>query len=287
MKKIIHVMRMSILVNVMLAIGKILAGWLGSSGALIADGIHSFSDLVTDFCAILGSKMAAKPADKEHPYGHGRLEYMTSLVIGVMILGVGFSVIYGAFSREITIPSVFVILVSFISIVAKLGLSIYLIRKGNEYHSNILTASGKESRTDVVSSFVVLLSSSCMQFTNEIPILKYADLVAMIVVGILIVHVGFGVLKENLSAVLGEREMDREVQNEIEALAQSYEEIYHIESINLIKYGPYYCLDLVIHMDGGLTLICAHKIVDQLENQIQKKYPNIQYLNIHMEPEEK
>lgn len=287
MNKIVNVMKTSIIVNIMLAFGKIIAGILGSSGSLIADGIHSFSDLVTDFCAIIGSKMAQKPADKEHPYGHGRLEYMTSLVIGIMILCVGFSVIYGAFSRDVAIPSSFVILVSFITIVAKLLLSSYLIRKGKEYKSNILTASGTESRTDVISSVVVLLSSIMMQFTVQVPIFKYADLIAMIIVGILIVHVGFGVLKENLSAILGERELDHAIQTEIEALAKNYTEINHMESICLLKYGSYYCLDLVIHMDGSLTLMYAHQIIDQLEKQIQKKFPTIFYFNIHMEPEER
>lgn len=286
MNHVTKVMGVSIVVNVILSILKMIIGFLGSSTSLLADGIHSLSDLATDFFAIIGNKIASKPADVEHPYGHGKIEYITSLVIGIVILMVGGSVIYGSFGHSISVPSTLVIVVSMFTIVTKYMLAEFIIRKGKEYRNTILTASGTESKMDVLSSVVVLISSILMQFSNTYPVLKYSDKLATIIVGIFIMSVGYGVLKENLSTVLGKQEMDQKMRMEIEKIISSYEEIYHTESLRILKYGASCCMDAVIHMDGGLTIFYAHQIVDKLEEQIRERYPSIQYFNIHMEPEE-
>ena len=198
MNQIIKVMRISIFVNIFLSIIKVTFGWLLRSGALVADGIHSLSDLTTDFFAIIGSFLSRKPADHKHPYGHGNIEYITSLVIALMIMIVGFSVIESSIKKDFVTPSILVALVSFITILCKLVLSNYIIGKGTHYNNQILLASGKESRADVMSSIVVLLSSLLIQFSNYFPPLAYTDKVATIIVGIFIIRVGFVILKENI-----------------------------------------------------------------------------------------
>ena len=105
MKKFNNIMRISVVTNSLLSIFKIIMGYIGKSSALIADGIHSFSDLLTDFFAMIGNYIAGKPADKKHPFGHGRLEYITSCGIGLVVLIIGFSLIKKSMSSSICIPS--------------------------------------------------------------------------------------------------------------------------------------------------------------------------------------
>lgn len=273
----------SFLVNLFLSIIKIVTGWFGKSSALIADGVHSFSDLMTDFVAIFGNRYAMKPADKEHPFGHGKIEYLTCLIIGFIVLILGFEIINSAFKEDIIVPSKLVIVVSMITIIIKFILSSYLIKTGKKHSNAILIASGKESSMDVISSFFVLLSSILMQFSSEIYILKYSNSVATILVGILIIKTGFNVLKENMSSILGEQENDVNTKQMIEILKQQ-EKIKNIDSFNVIKNGPYFQITGEVSMDENMTLREVHDIIEEIEKNLKKQDERARYINIHVNP---
>ena len=167
-----RIMMISMFTNIFLALFKIVSGFIFKSSALIADGMHSLSDLITDVCAIVGSYFSRKPADFKHPYGHGKSEYVTSIIISIIILILGCSIISNTFNKEIVIPSTLVLVVSLITITVKLILSTFLIKMGKKYKNNILISSGYESSTDVISSIVVLVSTVLMQFSDKINLLK-------------------------------------------------------------------------------------------------------------------
>lgn len=283
-KEIKKVLKISFISNTFLSIIKIIVGILGKSGALIADGIHSFSDLVTDVVAILGSIFARKPADLKHPYGHGRLEYLTSMMIGLVVLFLGFKIIYSGVTTEIVVPSSFVAFASLFTILLKYVLSSYILKKGKEFHNPILLASGKESRMDAFSSIVVLCSSILMQYSNKLSILKYADKVASIIVGCFIIHVGFSLLKENISIILGEQETNLEYQQKITNLILENENIKKVDSIVLIKYGFYYHLIGKVCVDGNCTVQKAHDIIKEVKQEICKKEEKIPYVILHINP---
>ena len=278
------VMSISMFTNALLAVLKVITGFLFKSSALIADGIHSFSDLITDIFAIIGNKLALKPADKEHPYGHGKIEYLTSIVIGFIILGIGFEVIYSSLHSTIVIPSILVFIVSIITIILKLLLSEYIINKGKQFKNNILIASGKESRMDVISSIVVLVSIISMNLSKYYSVLKYSDKVASIFVGILIIYAGFSVIKENASTLLGKQEDDEEYLHNLRKIVLKNSSISHIESLYLLKFGSVYELCLTVSMDGNIKLKKAHEMMDVLEKEIKLFDERIKYINIHMEP---
>lgn len=284
MNSVTRIMIVSVFTNIFLALSKIICGLLFSSSALIADGIHSFSDLATDFFAIIGNYFAKKPADNEHPFGHGKLEYLTSLAIGTIVLIVGFSVIYSASSGEINIPSKIVIAISLFSIIAKYCLSNYIFKQGIKLKNNILIASGKESRMDVISSIVVLCSSILMQFNKYISFLKYSDIVAAIIVGLFIIKAGFNIIKENTSVILGERDKNENYLKEIENIVLTNDVVVEIVNVIIVKYGHIRTLDLTISMNGEISLARAHNVVDIIEKKIEKYDSRIQYINIHMEP---
>ncbi len=280
------VMFVSMFTNIFLSIFKIISGLIFKSSSLIADGIHSFSDLVTDICAIIGAYLSRKPADLKHPYGHGKLEYVTSIIISLVILFLGFTIIYNSINKEIIIPSIIVVIVSSITIIIKLILSTFLIKMGKKYKNNILISSGYESSTDVISSIVVLLSALLMQFSNTFNILKYSDIIATIIVGLLIVRIGFSILKDNLSIMLGEQEIDEEYINKIKNIIFTNNKVKSIDSLILLKYGPYYKLIGEISMDPNEKLISVHDNLDLIEDSIKKEDDKIKYITIHVNPYE-
>lgn len=275
-------MGVSFLTNFFLSLMKMIMGWIGNSGALIADGIHSFSDLTTDVVAIIGNRFSRKPADLEHPYGHGKSEYVTSMIIGTIVLLLGFGIIASSMNREIAIPSILVIGVSLFTIISKFLLAYYLIYCGKKYQNSILVASGKESSADVISSVVVLLSSILMQFSDTITWLKYADMIATIIVGLFVVHTGFHIIKENVSIILGEQETDEEYRHSFITSILKEPKVKSVDHFYLLKYGPYYTLDMEISMDGRMTLEEAHDLAHKIEHFLQKKDERIRKINTHI-----
>lgn len=269
----------SFIVNLFLSIVKVISGIFGKSSALIADGIHSFSDLSTDAVAIFGNKYALKPADKEHPFGHGKIEYLTCLIIGTVILILGINIILSSFKIDIVKPSYIVILVSIFTIIVKVFLYKYLLKIGYKYNNAILIASGKESSTDVISSIFVLISSILMQFDNKI--LNYSNIIATIIVGAFIVKTGINILKENISTILGEREIS--VDDMIEIINKE-QNIDSIDNFIVIKNGPYFQITGEVSMNPDLKLKEVHDAVDNIEQKLKDIDSRARYINIHVNP---
>lgn len=284
--KITKVLLVSSITNIFLSIIKILFGFIGKCNALVADGIHSLSDLSTDFVAIFGNHLSLKPADKKHPFGHGKTEYLTSMIIGIVIIILGLSLIYNIFNKEIIIPDLIMILVSLFTIISKLLLSNYIYKKGILYDNNILIASGKESRADVYSSIFVLLSIILMQFSNEVSILKYADMFSTIIIALFIIKTGFNILKDNIGTLLEEQVLDKKYLKEIKSIITSFDDIVEIKDLYVLRYGPYYKLVSNVIMKD-LLLTDAHNVIDEIENKLKEKDNRIKYVFIHMEPIDK
>ncbi len=285
MKKVSSILVVSLITNFMLSAFKIITGFIGSSGALIADGIHSFSDLITDIIGIIGSVFAKKPSDEKHPYGHGKIEYLISIFIGLVILSLGFIIIYDSINRNVVVPSVIVIFVSLFTILAKFLLAHFLVRKGRELNSSILISSGKESSTDVISSIVVLVAAILMQ--TNISIFKYSDIIAGILVGIFVIKVGFDVLKENISTILGEQETNFEYLNDVKKVMLENSHIKSIDDLIILKYGPYYKLISKVSITHNLSITKAYEIINKIENKIKKNFERIDYVNISLQPDKK
>lgn len=284
MQKINVQMKYSFITNFFLSIIKVVVGFIYSSSALIADGIHSFSDLITDIVSIIGIFLSGKPADQKHPFGHGKLEYLTCLLIGLVVLFLGLGLISSSSKSEIVIPSIVVVIVTLFTIFVKYVLSSYLIKQGIKEKNSILISSGKESKADVISSIVVLISSIMMQYSRYVSILKYADRVASIIVGIFIVKTGFTILKENISMILGEQENDTDILNDMKDMVLKHKEIKNIDKFLVIKNGPYYTITSEVSMNGKINLKKAHTVVDLIEEELKEYSKKVKYINIHINP---
>lgn len=280
------IMFVSVSVNIILSIVKIIFGGIFKCSSLIADGVHSFSDLITDFISILGSKLSLKPADSKHPFGHGKIEYVTSIIISIVIISLGFLLIINSFNKEIIIPSLVVSLVSLATIVSKYILSNYIYKKGLKLKNNILIASGLESKSDVLSSIVVFISIILMQLSNYIKIFKYSNLIATIIVALFIIKTGFNILKENLSMILESQVTDKEYIENIRKIILKENDVLNIRNLYILINGPYYKLISNINMNDDITLKHAHDIIEKIEQDLKKYDNKIKYIFIHMEPSE-
>lgn len=286
MKKITKVLIYSFITNTFLALIKIISGIIGASGALVADGLHSLSDTITDIVSIVGNKLSSKPADEKHPFGHGKIEYITCLVIGVVVALMGCSIIYNAVTESVSVPSLFMAVIALVVIFAKLILSSYILKKGKQYESNLLIASGKESFSDVISSVVVLAAIVISQLGKINPLFMYADVVAMIIVGILILRISYNIFAENISGLIGEQITNEDYMSEIKSIIKSHKEIKKIDNIVILKYGSVYQVTAEVSMNGNIELKKAHDILEIIENELKSYDNRIKHINIHVNPYE-
>lgn len=276
--KITKTLLVSVFVNVGLVICKLIIGFLGSSKALIANAIHSLTDLITDGIAIIGNNFSMRPADSKHPYGYGQIEYVTNIIVGLVILILGISQIINAFSGDIDIPSNIIIYTSVIAIVVKYTLAKYITIKGKEYKSGILIVSGFESKADALTTLFVIISSLLSKLTVYNDLYKYSDNVCTFVIGIYISYVSLKILKENAFDLIDKVEDNQELINKIKKKILKNEEIKDITSLSLIKYGTYYTANLEIALNKNIKLKDIKEINKRLEKQLVNRRTRISYL---------
>lgn len=284
MNYITKTMRISSIANAFLVTLKIVTGLIGNSSALIADGLHSLSDFVTDFIAIIGGKLSNKPADDKHPYGHGNVEYLTSIIIGLVIVVLGLLLIKESISKNIIIPSLILCIVSVLTIIVKYAVSKYVIKQGKKYANNILISSGKESMMDTLSSLIVLVSIILMQFTKQLPILKYADVVTSILIGIFIIKTGFEILKVNISTILGEKVLDQQYVGKIEKVLMSNKDVKSFDNLIIIKYGPYYKMSVDILFNPNVSISKSYNATRTIEHRLKSSKYKISYVAFNVKP---
>ena len=284
MEKATKVLVKSLIVNVLLTLTKFVFGLIYKSKVLVADGIHSLSDLATDVVSIYGSKLSLKPADNEHPYGHGKIEYLTSIVIGAVILALALSLLGNSLNAKNTIASNMVLYVTIFTILAKYLISRYILSKGVKYKSNLLIASGKESRADVISSAIVIVTYFLSKLSSYSKIFLYSDTIGTFIIGLIILKTAYRILKENIVSILGESEQDEEYLDKIREIILENSEVVNIEELNIIKYGHYYQANITINMDSDVTLEDACLVSDRIKKKLINKKTRISYAKISINP---
>lgn len=284
MEKVTKVLVKSLIVNILLTLTKFVFGIIYKSKVLVADGIHSLSDLATDVVSIYGSKLSLKPADNEHPYGHGKIEYLTSIVIGAVILALALSLLGNSLNAKTTITSNMVLYVTIFTILAKYLISRYILSKGVKYKSNLLIASGKESRSDVISSAIVIITYFLSKLSSYSKIFLYSDTIGTFIIGLIILKTAYRILKENIVSILGEIEQDEEYLDKIREIILENSEVVNIEELNIIKYGHYYQANITINMDSDVTLEDACLVSDRIKKKLINKKTRISYAKISINP---
>lgn len=262
---------LGLLVNLLLAAFKIGTGFFSGSMAVMADGINNVSDAASSTVTLFGFKIAEKPADREHPYGHARSEYLAGLMVSVMIIFIGFQLLKSSFLKilrpsdtRFTLISLFVLIVS---ISAKIWLSLYYMRTGKRIGSKTLIANGEDSRNDVLATSVVLLGSLIEHFFH-----LRMDGYMGIFVSCFILLSGIRLAKDTASPILGEG-AGAELRKEISTFVESYEKVLGSHDLMVHDYGPNKCFASIhIEMDSRNEVLESHDIIDKIEREVKKKF---------------
>ena len=277
------------LANVILTAGKLLAGIFGNSSAIIADGIHSLSDFVSDIVVIFGFRISGKPADTNHNYGHGRFETLSSAVISVVLTIAGFSIAYRGFSNLILFlsgkileaPGIMALIAAFISIGIKELLYRYTIIVGKKINSQAIIANAWHHRSDAFSSIATSIGIGGAILLGEN--WRVLDPIASLLVSILIIKTGINILKDSINQFL-DCAVDIDTRNEIISISKEVEGIMNLHDLKTRKIGDSISMEFHINVLPELSVYKSHKLTEKLEMKLRKKFGEKTNISIHVEP---
>ena len=282
MKTETKVLIYSIVNNLIIAIIKFVGGLFYNLGSLIADGLHTFSDFITDVVCLIGSKISKKRPTKYHPFGFGKVEYLTNLFVGVMLLLLGLYIIISSFFKESVIPPLSIIYLLVLVFILKLIAILIMHKVGKKINSGVLITSVEESKADLYSTIGVIIITILLQFSNKVSILKYADVVGSILIGLIVLKTSFEILIDNSLSLIGETEEDEQINNNVKEFLKEYDKIEGYEMF-LIKYGSYYKLQLTLELKPKLTLRQVTNFITKLKKEIKShKMLKIKYITIYV-----
>lgn len=270
-----------IICNLILSIIKITVGVISSSVSIMADGFNNLSDMASSLITMIGIKLANMPADKEHPFGHGRMEYLSALVVAFMVMLVGAQFIKSSVDRILNPTKVSFEIIPFILLLISLILKLWLSRfnkyVGEKINSSALKAASVDALGDVFTSSCVIISFLASKFTT-IPIDGYVG----VLVSLAILYAGYSLVKDTISPLLGEAP-DEELVKAIKQGVLSYDNIIGVHDLIIHNYGVGKCMASIhAEIPSNIDLVTIHEIIDTAEREISQKL-NI-YLVIHMDP---
>lgn len=272
-----------IAVNIALSVVKVVIGSLAGSLALIADGVHSLSDVATDAAVLLGLRLGSKEPDQSHPYGHGRAETFSAGLIALVLILVGGVMIYYAtmaiIRDEVTIPRLGVLIAAIVSIAAKEWLYRATQKIAIQSHSPALYANAWHHRSDALSSVAVVIGFISLEFG-----FGHGDQVAAIAVGLMIIFVGVRIIGDCLHE-LTESAIDTDTIEHIKNIINSDSSIRQWHKLRTRTVGREVFLDLHILVDPDLSIGAAHEITESLENALDEQITRPVNITVHIEPD--
>lgn len=259
-----------IFANIFLAAGKIIVGALFGLISVMADGLNNLTDCGSSVVSLVSFKISSKPADKEHPYGHERIEYVCSLAVSFVILLIAFELLKESITKIINPQSfnfsIIVIITLIVSILIKLLMFIYYRTVANKIDSDLLKATSIDSLSDCISTSTVLISILISHFAS-INIEAYAG----ILVAIFIAVAGFKILKEMVSKLIGQAP-DKAIFDSVKQRILAHKDVLGIHDLNIYSYGPNkYFASVHIEIDATTDSLVAHELVDEIEREFLTK----------------
>ena len=273
--------RIGIITNLALAFGKLVVGILAASVSITADALNNLMDAASSIVTLVGFKLAEKPADEEHPFGHARSEYLAGLVVAMMIFVIGYELVLSSVKNIINPPgvnfSLAVAIVLLASIAVKFGLYRYYKKVGDEISSTTLLAASVDSRNDVVMTSAVFLAAVIEYFT-KIQIDGYIGLA----VAIFIIYSGIVLAKETVSPLLGEG-INEELKETLEDYILSCPKVVGCHDLIVHDYGPNHRFASIhVEMDKNEDPLVCHELIDDMEQECMKSHGV--HLVIHYDP---
>ena len=273
----------AIIGNCILTIFNVAIGLYSGSYALVSEGAHTLSDVATSIIAYAGFKIGQKPADEEHPLGHGRAEAISGLIIVVFLAIVSYEIVTGAINKIlhpelITVPNTYAAIMAVFGILVNLKISDYIISIGKEINSPAIVADGQHQKTDIFSSIAVL--AGVIVSNMGYPIL---DPLVGFVIGCLIIKTAWNIAKENIDNIMGKVPSESLI-NEIKTIADNTTHNNTAHDIKVDYLGAYATVTLHIKLDGDLSLNETHEIAHLVQNNIVNEIPMIKSATVHVCP---
>ncbi len=276
-------------VNLILTVGKVIAGVVGHSSAMIADGVHSLSDLATDVIVIVFVKIAGKEKDETHQYGHGKFETFATMIISfaLFIVGVGIAwtsaeKIYGSLNGElIAKPGLIALYAALLSIVSKEALFWYTKVEGKKLNSQAMIANAWHHRSDAFSSIGTALGISGAIMLGEK--WRILDPLAGVIVSFFILKVAWDIAKPSIDELL-DRSLPESTQKEIEQIITDTRGVKSYHGLRTRKIGDYFSVEMHIQVDRNLTVEASHQMATDIENTLRGRFGEKTHVIVHIEP---
>ena len=273
---------LGIIGNIFLLIIKAIAGFASNSQSLIADAFNSAGDIFSSFMTYIGNRVSSKEADEDHHLGHGKAEYIYSLLISISMFLLSLEVIKGAIERmihhEYITYSIWLIVVCIITIVVKYSLYLYTKSMYKKTKNILILANSKDHRNDCFITTFALLSIICGKYG-----IYYADFIVGIGISTWIILTSWFLFKESYD-VLMDKSMDEDTEKKVFDIIKNYPEVLRINHFNSTPVGYRYQISFTIFVDGNLSTYESHDIANRLEREIEKELPEIYLTVIHVNP---
>lgn len=272
----------TVLWNTILSVIKIVVGFFGHSSAIVADGIHSMSDVFTTVIAYIGVQLSAKKADEDHQYGHEKFEPVMSKILATVLivtaLLLGYNGIKNMFSGSLETPSVLNLGAAALSIVVKEWMYRYTIKAANKINSNALKADAWHHRTDAFSSIGSLIGvgGALLGF-------KFLDPLAAVVIAIIIIKVGVEIYMKSVDEVM-DKSADEETIQTIKEVVQAVEGVIAIDLLLTRQHASLIYVDIEIGVHGDLTLWKAHAIAEKVHLEVEDAVDAVKHCMVHVNP---
>lgn len=275
----------SILTNMCLIFFKLLAGILGQSSAMIADAVHSISDLVTDIVVIFGLKYSTQPSDEQHPYGHEKIETLVSLILGIFLVGVGIKIGYDGikaiFYHPPVSPTMIAVVAAFVSLASKEILYRYTVWVGKKIKSRAVIANAWHHRSDALSSLVAAIG-----IIGSMSGFRILDPLAAAFIAIFIIIIGIEI-SMGASSELIESSVDEELVGKIRKIAIGTPRVAGAHKIRARQIGSSIFAEIHIEVTADMNVADSHFIAEEVEKKIKENIKTVKEVLVHVEPFEK
>jgi cation diffusion facilitator family transporter len=276
-----------VLVNIMLAVSKLVVGFIAQSHALIADGFHSLSDLISDAMVLLATKHAHQDADEDHPYGHARYETLATIGVGIFLVAVALGISIDAIQRlaatediVAAVPATLALWIAAFSIFSNEMLYQYTIRVAHSIRSKLLEANAWHHRTDSISSIVVFIGIG-----GAILGWPLLDDIAAIIVGLMIAKIGWDLCRQSVQELV-DTALEPEVLSSIKQHIKEVNGVVELHMLRSRRMGHNALVDVHILVDSRLSVSEGHQISEAVEHALINNFDEINDVTVHIDPED-